>query len=63
MARPLRREIRPAEVRCIENGHRFTARVPHVEHTVEEGGPQDITWVVETTQGVTCQCGSPVEPV
>ena len=64
MARQPRREIRPAQVRCIENGHVFTANVPQLGHEVEEGGSQDIVWRVVNTDGVLCpQDGSPVEPV
>jgi hypothetical protein len=51
-------------VRCIENGHVFTANVPQLGHEVEEGGSQDIVWRVVNTDGVLCpQDGSPVEPV
>ena len=64
MARQPKREKRLARVRCTERGHVFTANVWQLGHEVEEGGPGDIIWRVETTEGVTCpQDGSPVEPV
>jgi hypothetical protein len=64
MARPPKREIRPARLRCIDNDHRFVAEVPQLGHFVAEL-PQPAKWVVETTtQGVTCPyCGSRVELV
>jgi hypothetical protein len=57
---PTKRERRPTMVECLDNGHRFTADVLHVGHTVEEGGPGDIVWVVETTEDRRCACGSRV---
>ena len=62
MARPPKREMRPAELRCVDNGHRFTARVPWLGHFVAES-PEPFRWVVETTEGVTCpECGARAEP-
>jgi hypothetical protein len=51
-------------VRCLDNGHDFTADVWQLGHESEESGPQDIIWRVETTDGVTCPyCDSRVVPV
>ena len=58
---PTKRERRPVTVECLDNGHRFTADVRHVGHSVEEGGPGDIVWKVETTEDIRCACGSRVE--
>ena len=61
MARPTRRERRLAELRCLDNGHRFKTAVPQVGHFVAED-PEPAVWVVESTEGVTCPfCGSLVE--
>ena len=63
MARPPKREIRPANLRCLENDHHFVAEVPWLGHYVEEHSEPTL-WVVESTAGVTCpKCGSRVEPV
>jgi hypothetical protein len=63
MARAPKREVRLAELRCLDNGHRFKARVSQVGHCVAEE-PEPAVWVVESTEGVTCPfCGSRVEPV
>jgi hypothetical protein len=63
MARAPKREMRLAELRCLDNGHRYKARVPQVGRFVaEETKPSN--WVVESTEGITCPfCGSRVEPV
>jgi hypothetical protein len=63
MAKPPKREKRLAELRCLDNGHRFKARVPQVGHIrAEEREPSN--WVVESTEGLPCPfCGSRVEPV
>lgn len=63
MDRPPKREMRPATLRCIDNGHLFTARVPQLGHYVAESN-EPVLWAVESTEGVTCpECGSPAEPV
>jgi hypothetical protein len=64
MAKPPKREKRLAELRCLDNGHRFKARVPQVGHFVAEEGSYATVWEVESTESVTCPfCGSRVEAV
>jgi hypothetical protein len=46
MARAPKREVRLAELRCLDNGHHFKARVPQVGHFVAEE-PEPTVWVVE----------------
>ena len=36
MARAPKKEERLAELRCLDNGHRFKARVPQVGHFMAE---------------------------
>jgi hypothetical protein len=55
---PTRRELRPAHLRCIKCDYRFRARVWLFGHDVEEGDLQNIRWIVDNTEGVTCRrCG------
>jgi hypothetical protein len=59
MARPPKPELRPAELRCLDNDHRFAAEGWHLEHYVAGSDEPVLLWVVETTEGVTCPfCGS-----
>jgi len=63
MARAPKREMRLAELRCLDNDHRYKARAPQVGHYVAEER-EPAVWVVESTEGVTWPfCGSRVEPV
>jgi hypothetical protein len=54
MARPLKREMRDTPFRCLDNGHLFTEKVEWLGHDSEEGGSQDIKWVIGKVGGVTC---------
>ncbi len=63
MAKAPKREERLAELRCLDNGHRFKARVPQVGYFVAEESYPTV-WEVESTEGLPCPfCGSRVEAV
>ena len=63
MARPPKRELRPARFRCVDNDHRFVAEVSQLGHYVAEES-QPVRWVVEDPDRVICPyCGSRVEAV
>jgi hypothetical protein len=50
---PKKRELRTAELQCLDNGHRFPARVWHWVHYVE-GSDEPVGWAVINTEGVRC---------
>jgi uncharacterized Zn-finger protein len=63
MAKPPKREERLADLRCLDNGHRFKTRVPQVGHFVAEESYPTV-WEIESIESVTCPfCGSRVEAV
>ncbi len=58
MGRPPKRENRPANLRCLDCGHRFIAVVPQMGHYVAEL-QEPPKWVVTSASATVCpECGS-----
>jgi DNA-directed RNA polymerase subunit RPC12/RpoP len=58
MARRHRRELRPAELRCLDCGHRFTARVLQKPHYIGQQA-EPVMWTPVGPPGIPCpRCGS-----
>jgi len=53
MARPPKREDRPAKLRCLNCDHHFIALVPQMGHYVAEI-IEPVKWVVSSTGSAEC---------